>query len=418
MGSPSSDGVAVGDFAALNDGGSRALFIGRITAVTSTSITLSSTYHMGTEPADGMYELRVGGAWAGPSGADAFPFDFGSGNNALRNTSDHPARYNFKNDQTYAPYAAWTMAINFTTSQGYSTSYGDGGKALMQGPATGSTFNLLRAQGASSAFYDWKFDRNGDSGTTDLVQASQRRVNFWRCSFSNSTQWGMYAYGNHIISECEFYDNAEYGIRISGDGCLIRCIARDNGDSGFWSDGAMVVTFVNCVAVANGGDGFDIATESPVLINCHADDNTDNGVSVTGSSSPTPYIENSSFSDNGTRGIVVTGNYTFSGLFFNNGFGSGTEANASGDVSASHGIIESGKVTFPTDAATMTDPANGDYRIALDEAKNTGRGEYTQEQSGQSGAVGYPDIGACDADCTSGGGGIQIARGMHGGMRG
>jgi len=410
--------VAVGDFAALNDGGSRALFIGRITAVTSTSITLSSTYHMGTEPADGTYELRVGGAWAGPSGIDEFPFDFGSGNNALRNTSDHPARYNFKNDQTYSPTTAWATTYNFTTHQGYSTSYGDGGKALIQGPATGASFILMAVSGASVHFYDWKFDRNGDSGTADLFSVSQRRVNLFRCSFSNSMGDGLNTSSgaNSIISECEAYDNGAAGFHINGDAFLNRCISRENVD-GFHMEGAMLQVIAHSVAVSNTDNGFEIVSESAALINCHADDNTDNGVSVSGSSSPTPYIENSSFSDNGTRGIVVTGNYTFSGLLLNNGFGSGTEANASGDVSASHGIIESGKVTFPTDAATMTDPANGDYRIALDEAKNTGRGEYTQEQSGQSGAVGYPDIGACDADCTSGGG-IQIARGMHGGMRG
>jgi hypothetical protein len=41
---------------------------------------------------------------------------------------------------------------------------------------------------------------------------------------------------------------------------------------------------------------------------------------------------------------------------------------------------------------------------------------FCQSQSGYAGTVGYPDIGAAQHQ-DSGGGGIPIARGMHGGMR-
>lgn len=69
-GSPFAAGVSVGDWASVFiDGAATAVFIAQITAVTSTTITVSATVRLGTAPTTSATarSVRVGGAWAGPN---------------------------------------------------------------------------------------------------------------------------------------------------------------------------------------------------------------------------------------------------------------------------------------------------------------------------------------------------------------
>ena len=63
----------------------------------------------------------------------------------------------------------------------------------------------------------------------------------------------------------------------------------------------------------------------------------------------------------------------------------------------------------------MEDPANGDFRKIAEALQQTGRGGYTQEEPGQSGMVGFPDIGAGQSYIAGGG---MIRSGMSGGFNG
>lgn len=77
-----------------------------------------------------------------------------------------------------------------------------------------------------------------------------------------------------------------------------------------------------------------------------------------------------------------------------------------------------GTVTYPSNASPYNSPTTGDFTITLAEAKGAGRGAFLQTASGYAGTVGHQDIGAAQhADSGGSGGGIQVARGMHGGMR-
>ncbi len=99
----------------------------------------------------------------------------------------------------------------------------------------------------------------------------------------------------------------------------------------------------------------------------------------------------------------------------NCGYGAGTQANTSGATNGTGDLDVGGAVTYASDATPWADPANGDFRISLAAAKGAGRGAFTQTAASYAGTVGYPDIGA--AQSAASGGGIPIARGMHGGMR-
>ncbi len=79
------------------------VFVGRVSAVDATTITIHATARMGTAPTDGTLNrtLRIGGAWQGPvnvAGTEAWPFN--RVGIMLRNLADNPVRINFKNDQS------------------------------------------------------------------------------------------------------------------------------------------------------------------------------------------------------------------------------------------------------------------------------------------------------------------------------
>lgn len=71
--------VNVGDFASIYaDGSTVTGFVGRVTAVSSTIITVSTTAKSSTAPSTSASGIscNVGGAWLGPNGTSGFPIGF------------------------------------------------------------------------------------------------------------------------------------------------------------------------------------------------------------------------------------------------------------------------------------------------------------------------------------------------------
>lgn len=111
-GNPVTDGVTVGDFASVyvTAGATVAVFSGRVTARDATTVTVSITIKSGTPPATdalGATTMKVGGAWAGPTGTSMFPWGFMQ--NTMVNASSHVPRVNIKTG-TYTVTAANTHA--------------------------------------------------------------------------------------------------------------------------------------------------------------------------------------------------------------------------------------------------------------------------------------------------------------------
>jgi hypothetical protein len=128
-GNPVTDGVAVGDWVALNNGTSL-LYAGVVSARTSTTITISNALgNIGTNPANGTYELRVGGAWKGPNGTDQFPYNSLAGGTNYNNVGR--PRVNLKNNQTYSITAGMTHSLLGFVTQGYTTTFGDRGRFVL-----------------------------------------------------------------------------------------------------------------------------------------------------------------------------------------------------------------------------------------------------------------------------------------------
>jgi hypothetical protein len=420
-GNPSSDGVAVGDFASVYaDGSTVTGFVGRVTARDATTITVSLTAKSGTAPTDGTGNrtLKIGGAWQGPNGTSSFPFGFIE--NTLSNSSGHSPRVNFKNAANYDITAAMTHAnAGPVYFQGYTTAYNDGGKATIDGGTSGASYTLLTNNGSGNIYEDLIFCNNGATGTAPGFSYTQTCF-ITRCVVHSVRGHGFT--GGAILTSCEAYscnqaNSGSSGGFISTNSVYVRCIAYNNtggNSSGFVTSIAASTSnrFFNCIAVGNGLHGFAIKgrADTQVLYNCDAYDNDGDGINcdVATSSGGNCLISNCNLVKNGGYGINDAEATLLHSIQINNcGFGSGTMANTSGDTNvALFGQVE-GSVTYGADLTPWVDPDNGDFRITLSAAKNAGRGSFTQTASGQAGTIGYPDIGAAQhLDSGGGGGGI------------
>lgn len=439
-GNPQSDGVAVGDFASVYAVGATTTgFVGRVTAVSTTTITVSLSAISGTAPTDGAGNrtLRIGGAWAGPTGASGFPFNFLT--TALQNAAGDPPRANFKSDTNFAVTATTTDALaGPRVFQGYTSAYGDGGRGVIDGGTTGASYVLLTLSGANNVLADMTFKNNGATGSATGVTLSGRHGLYWRVTVNSVRGSGITATGAvSLYLECEAYacnqsNTALFGGISTGTTQQVfrRCFAHDNAGSnshGFVTSASanLNVTFEQCIADSNGGNGFYLRGtggsigQLQTLLNCDSYSNGGAGVRIVALSTGNGvFLESCNLVKNGTYGVdqedVLT---THTIVMMNCGFGAGTQANTSGQTNISNKLfVEVGTVTYPNDVTPWVDPANGDFRVTLAAAKAAGRGAFTQTQGGHAGTVGYPDIGAAQhQDAGGGGGGLRLPRPMNGG---
>ncbi len=410
-GNPSSDGVAVGDFASVYaDGSTVTGFVGRVTARDTTTITVSLTAKSGTAPTDGTNTrtLKIGGVWKGPNGTEAFPIGFCD--EAMVNASGDFYRVNFKDTATYTITAAMTHAKTGPGHwAGYTTSPGDGGKVTVDGGTSGASYILLTVSAATTRWASFIFQNNGATGTADGVVFTGE-ASFVASVVHDIRGDGLFLNVGSFAAEaveCEVYacnkagTSGDGGFRIV-NGSLRRCISHDNTGSttvGYTVGGFNSRTeIINCIADSNGGAGLVGVSQTNVrLSGFEAYNNGSHGISiVSGSAGSFPSIvsiENSNFVKNGGYGITSDGNDALVTVR-QCGFGAGTQANSSGQTNNLGKQLVEGSVTYANDAIPWVDPANGDFRITLAAAKGAGRGTFTQTAASYAGTIGYPDIGA------------------------
>lgn len=419
---PQSDGVVANDYASLDTGGATAAYIVRVSSRNTTTITLAAS-GLGTNPADGTMTLRIGGAWKGPNAAEAWPFGQTLTGAGFLNASANPCRINFKNDATYSITSGITHSIaGPAVFQGYTSSYDDLGRATLDGST--NAIVLLTISGGSNFIVDFIFSNNGTTGSNAGLVASGANSVIVRCVAHDLRGFGISCTNIATVVECECYacngsntaSTGGFNSSSSSQGTqFVRCISHDNTGSnsvGFIS--TTVTTFIRCIADTNGSHGWTTSTTAirTIWIGCDAYNNGGDGIRLAVNNLG-PLIESCNFIKNGTGGTgyginVSTG--VSNGYIFNCGFGSGTQANATGttNITAGSALVESGSITYASGVTPWVDPANGDFRVNLAAAKGAGRGTFTETAASYAGTVGYPDVGAGQHQDSGGGGGMMV----------
>jgi hypothetical protein len=408
--------VTVGQFASVFlDGATTPVFVGRVTAVSSTTVTVSTTAKSGTAPttAGTGISVNVGGVLKGPNAADKFPFQFIT--SAQTDSSSNPPRVNLKGNAAYAVTAGITHSLAGRVAfQGYSATPGDGGKATINGPATGASIVVLDVSGNDVVLKDLIVSNNGDSGSAfNVVTVSGARSYLQGVVACNSRGYGIQSSGsNSQIIECETYACGVAGLRVDGSGTIVKnCISHDMAVDAF-INGIGGVQWINCIAdtVTGTAIGFNFTAggSSGIVDGCVARNCAGSGLSVSGATSRVT-VRNSLFVSNGGYGIAASSTANGHGVvvqncaFYNNTSGQTNNVNTS---------LITGSITLTGDP--FTDAANGDFDLnntagAGADCRGAGRGTFTQTAASYTGTLGYPDIGAAQHQ-DSGGGGTSGAR--------
>ena len=422
LASGTTTGLAVGMYCSVYTAGATATgYISRITGLTSSTITLSAIEN-GTNPANGTYTMRVGGAWKGvkDDGTNFFTENFPGVTAGVASGHTGVARCNYKNDQTYSVTAVTTVGGSDTrVHQGYASTYGDGGKAVFDGGVAGVSFNLWNVGAGAEpiAFADIIFQNNGASGAAAGVVTGCNNAFFWRCVVRNVRGPGFNNTVGAAYSECEAYACNQSnttntgGFQNTGTAAYHRCISHHHPDSnsrGFYLNGSAALK--GCIAYKNGNAGYrGGASMVFMMTGCDAYDNGSHG--TTGMQG---CIENCNFLKNVGYGIDPS-SIAQGLLVLNCGFGSGSMQNSSGQINKTGMgavVIETGTITYTTGTTPWADPDDGDFDVTSSQAKGQGRGRFLQTAPGQSGTDSTPDVGAGQgnsADASGGGSGRRLA---------
>ena len=428
-------GVTVGMFAAVRvDGATKAALVGRITNVNdgADTVTISTTAKSGSlaDQSD-TASIAIGGAWQGPNGSEGFPLNFVD-KSLISATNEFP-RINLKNNASYSITAA--VSINQAGPlivEGYASTAGDGGQATIDGgnPATSIELLSVGATADDLTIRNLIVQNNGSTSGTSAgiaVNSGASGLLCERVKVSSIRGNGFSSASGSKFVECEAVtcnksnttNGGGFSVPNNANGVMyLRCYARGNTTTeaaGFFC-GIAAATYVNCIAANNtGGYGWNVnAGPTCLLVGCDAYNNARAGLIllvVGGAYHNSIYATNCNFVKNGAGGVSL---FNISGDFIalqlrNCGYGAGTQANTGGDIVNTAGGFayyeESGKVTYPANSTPWNDPANGDFRITLPQAKGAGRGVFP---AGATNTVGFPDIGA--AQSLGAGGGVSRGR--------
>src|SRR5881394_2778989 len=345
---PVTAGVAVGDFASIYiDGATVGVFIGLITAVTNAvngPITISTTSRAGTAPVTSTTTrtIKVGGACKGPNAGQGYQISL-NGLGSLKDASGHTPRFNLKNDATYSITTGITVVGTVLWIQGYSTTPGDKGRAIIDG---GTSLITPLALGTSNVAADLIVQNNGSSGSANGINVGQQNA-IIRCVVHNVRGAGFNVTNTFsTLIECEAYSCNQSntvgsgGFVASSETTFINCISHDNTGSnndGFTTvTNASAVSFIRCISDSNGRPGFSIliGISGFTFFNCDSYNNGTDGIRFTNATSniSNATFRNCNFIKNGGYGLntsLTTANMW--GVMDNCGFGSGTMANVSGD---------------------------------------------------------------------------------------
>lgn len=404
-------------------------FVAAVTAVTTSTITLSLTRKAGVVPITGTtgYTANVGGAWAGPSGTSGFPINLMA--TTLTDSSSNRPRINLKSDQTYSMTAGISTGNNGPWQVwGYTTTFGDGTYATIDGGTTGASYVLLTVANFGPSFAWIKFQNNGATGSANGVSVSSHGSFFYRCVFSNVRGAGLgpgAISGPLAVVECEAFgcnqsNTANLGGFVSNTAHmnLTRCISHDNTGSnsnGFVLSGLNIgMTLVDCVADSNGKDGI-LGSNSGFIfvVNCSCYGNTGAGINIAAGVAQSAIFQNCILSQNGTFGINNSGGQSSSVIqncaFFSNTSG---QTNNLGNFTTLMGTV-----TLSGDPFTAA--ASGDFSLnstagAGAACRGAGIGTYPTTQGGYGSTLGYPDIGAVQHQDAGGVGGVIFVPNLEG----
>lgn len=414
---PTADGIAVGDFVSIYpDAATVSPYIARITTVGATTFVTSATISIGTAPVDGalVTSASIGGAWKGPNGAEAFPLNIFS--EALVVTNN--PRLNMKNDAAYSISAAITNSQTGWVLQGYTTSFGDGGRANIDGGGNNIT-PLYTASGANCIIRNMIFSNvTVAAGTGTGLRIAASRISVVGCVVHDVRGIGYLSDVASQFVECEAYNcnlsntAATAGFKCADAGCIyIRCIAHDNGASGTNSPGFNAtlapVSWINCISDTNFGPGFSVnAVGSNLLSGCNAYANNSDGLVFTNATTNI-YIENCNFVSNAGYGINGGSSRPVC-VQYNNGYYNNTSGTTTFGATALQD--DSGDVAN-YGAEPWSAASTGDFRITLTAAKGAGRGTYTETATSYTGTIGYPDIGSAQHLESGSSGGFPVLGG-------
>lgn len=422
---PVTAGVAVGMYMSVYADGAAAPtgYIGKISAVTNAvngTITIDGTVNTQVPPANGTGNrtVKVGGAWAGPNGTVGFPFTFGQLDSLA--TAPSSVRVNMSDAASYSITAVISgVTQNGVTYQGYHATPGDNFKATID---QGTTAAVILNAGQGTKLINLKFVSSATTGTSNGLVLNGNNVAY-KCVVKGVRAIGITCSSQAYVSECEVYDFNKSntalspGIAVGGTAVITNNYIHDatagTNCSGITTGaGTDAKTIVGNIMDTLSGDGIIIqsASSSSVLTHLILNNtiyNCRNGIFVAATAGRYfLVIQNNHLIKNSAYGFE--GNTTFTqleGVFYNNGYGSGTQANGSGDynhtgnMTLDDGTGNSSRTVFASNTSPFVDAANGDFRNNLPAANFTGRQFFTETDSGltQPNTVGYPDIGAAQS---------------------
>jgi hypothetical protein len=410
-GDPSAS-VSVGMFASVYlDGATTAVFIGRVTAVDATTVTVSTTAKSGTAPTTNATgrSMIVGGCWNGPAATEIFPLSFAA--STMTDASGNAPRVNFKNNDQYDISVAGTNTVaGPIIYQGYTTTPGDGGKAVIGGLGTGASVVTLGSSGLNVTFADFECKDNGSTGASACMLCSADECVFFRCVAHDSRGTGLQMTGNYcVIVECEAYDCNQSNTASTGgiqhstgtSGKILRCVSHNNtqaNTSGIFCNTICEVD--QCIAFENGSHGVRMnAAQRNTVLRTDAYDNGGDGFSFAGTAPNAVYLENCNALANNGWGVSIAGAHI--AIVNNIGYGAGTMDNDSGTITltSSAVVLTSGSFNYASDVTPWVDPAGGDFTLTLAAAIGSARGNFTQTEASNDGpTLTYPDMGAVSAE--------------------
>lgn len=366
----------------------------QITVRATTSYVGSASWGTVQGSSTGNKTLRIGGAWLGPNGANSFPLNAALAWQFLNDYNGY-VRVNLKNDQTYTV----SVALNGSAwnVSGYGSTFGDHQRATIDGGTSGASYTLFSTNFGDGATLvsDLIFQNNGATGSANGVSIGN--ANYYGLG-ANLVVKGMRGYGLVGASthhECEAYNNGAGGGGGISSGFAINCIAHNNTGPGFGSNSY----FINCIADSNTSHGFWSYSNRSAMrcLNCDAYGNGGSGFYselVNGGSTLWQNCNAVSNSAYGFRNIESS-----SGSSMMTMLNCGTFGNTSGAILSSGGAsteyLNTGHIAYASNP--FIDAPNGDFRRSLAASKNAGRSRFVQTDSGYAGAIGYPDIGACQS---------------------
>jgi hypothetical protein len=424
-GNPLADGVTVGMLVSTytTAGATQAGLVAPVTNVTATNFTVSTTALSGAtanvSETAAAATAKVGGAWAGPSGAVAFPFNFVA---AAMVVGNNPPRVNIKGGTTYEITAAMTHSLNGpVTFEGYTTTPGDGGLAKFGGDsASPSTpYVMLTVSGSTVTRKNLWFDDNGGTtagqtvnGMVDITGTGNKGV---RCRYTNAYRDGLrVAGGGYQSVEEELYDNQRDDASAHGN-LLVTEEATFDSLSSYYNGSMAGKTDSSCVVVSAD------STEPVVFLNPIFKNAGAHCIEMTGNHHAVTCVNGIFYkpAQHGihTAGAAATGS---ANRFKNNIFIGGQLGVSAQNASqrAEHEITNNafqgqstGQVdtdinsSFVTGSISLSadpfvDGENGDFRLNMTaglELLCQGRASFllnTTNLSGAGNTVGRPDIGA------------------------